>query len=284
MTADRPTSAAAPFAVRSEARDVRNPKTGNVLRGTLYRPEGAAGPLPLALFAHEFGGHSRSPWWVRYATHLAAAGIAAYAFDFAGGGESCRSDGKTTDMSVLTEADDLESVLDAARGWTFADPARILLCGGSQGGTVAAIVAARRAEAVARLVLLYPAFVIRDDLHAKFASPEAVPAVFRYNDWVDVGPRYVRDMWDFDVYEAMPSFARPVLIVHGDRDAIAPLPYSERAAATYPDARLAVLEADTHAFLLPETQERCLAAIDAFLRETAFHPAAPRGNPTKGPP
>jgi hypothetical protein len=276
--------AAAASAVRTEARDVRNPKSGNVLRGTLYRPAGAAGPLPVALLAHEFGGHSRSPWWVRYATHFAAAGIAAYAFDFAGGGESCRSDGKTTDMSVLTEADDLESVLDAARGWAFADPARILLAGGSQGGTVAAIVAARRVEAVARLVLLYPAFVIRDDLHARFSSPDGVPAVFRYNGWVDVGPRYVRDMWDFDVYEAMPSFARPVLIVHGDGDAIAPPSYSERAAATYPDARLAVLEADTHAFLLPETQERCLDAIDSFLRDTGFIPAAPRGKPTKGQP
>ena len=105
MSAANASPAAAPFAVRTEARDVRNPKSGNVLRGTLYRPEGAAGPLPVALFAHEFGGHSHSPWWVRYATHLAAAGIAAYAFDFAGGGESSKSDGRTTDMSVLTEAD-----------------------------------------------------------------------------------------------------------------------------------------------------------------------------------
>ena len=280
-TADEaaPQTPPTPPGVRAEALDVRNGRSGNLLRGVLYRPEGAEGRLPVVLCAHEFGGDSRRPWWVRYATHLAGEGFAVYAFDFSGGGESSRSEGRTTEMSVMTEADDLESVLDAARGWDFADPARILLVGGSQGGAVSAVVAARRPDDIAALVLLYPAFVIRDDLHKKFASPEDVPDVYRYNGWIDVGPRYVRDMWDFDVYAGMGGFRRPVLLVHGDGDKIVPLAYSERALAAYPDARLVALKADTHVFPQPGVQAQCLAAIDAFLRETGFLPEPPPAAP-----
>lgn len=71
---------------------------------------------------------------------LASEGIAVYTFDFAGEGPKKRadgtpgsiSDGETTEMSVMTEIKDLESVLEAAK----------------------------HADEINGLVLLYPALLI----------------------------------------------------------------------------------------------------------------------------
>ncbi|WP_195838819.1 alpha/beta hydrolase family protein [Pyramidobacter porci] len=217
--------------------NVVNPETGRTLRGRLYRPV-TAGRTPLAICAHELGSNYARRW-PQYGKSLASHGAAVYTFDFAGGGPKERadgtpgshSDGETTEMSVMTEVKDLEAVLAAAKTWDFVDSGRIALIGGSQGGAVSVVAAARHAGDFKTLVLLYPALLIRDDLHKKFASADACPPVYKYNGWLDVSPVYVKDMWDYDLYVDMPKYDGPVLILHGDRDEIVPMSYSERAAA-----------------------------------------------------
>ncbi|MCM1228136.1 MAG: lysophospholipase [Clostridium sp.] len=92
-----------------------------------------------------------------YAEELAQHDIAAYCFDFRGGGGN-RSDGNTTEMSVMTEVSDLETIIIDAVEWDFVDDNRIILFGESQGGIVSAITAARHNDEVAGLILAYPAF------------------------------------------------------------------------------------------------------------------------------
>ena len=147
--------------------ELRNGESGKMLRGTLYLPDGD-GKKPIIITAHELGSDSQRPWWVNYATHWAEQGYAVLTFDFAGGGQRSRSEGKTTDMSVLTEVSDLETMLGEARTWDFVDQSRIVLVGGSQGGGVASIVAARHPGEIAAQVLLYPAFHLPDNLHEHF--------------------------------------------------------------------------------------------------------------------
>ena len=43
-------------------------------------------------------------------------------------------------MSTLTEASDLETVLEASKSWDFVDLDRIVLLGGSMGGLVTTVV------------------------------------------------------------------------------------------------------------------------------------------------
>ncbi len=77
--------------------------------GVAYVP-GTGGRAPLVIFSHELGNDHTSG--ERYAERLAAAGYAAYVFDFCGGTVGGnRSDGSNKQMSVLTEASDLEAVL-----------------------------------------------------------------------------------------------------------------------------------------------------------------------------
>lgn len=49
-----------------------------------------------------------------YAEKMAAAGIAAFIFDYNGGGVGSKSSGKSTEMSVLTEIKDLKAVIEYA--------------------------------------------------------------------------------------------------------------------------------------------------------------------------
>lgn len=77
----------------------------------------------------------------RYTKLLAEIGVIAITFDFCGGGLFRTSDGKTYDMSVFTEADDLEAVLDYFAEESYVDKSKISLFGCSQGGFASAIVA-----------------------------------------------------------------------------------------------------------------------------------------------
>ena len=87
--------------------------------GIAYVPE-TEGKLPLVIFSHELGNDHTSG--ERYAEKLAEAGYAAYVFDFCGGTVGGnRSDGSNRGMSILTEASDLEAVLEAAQSWDFVD-------------------------------------------------------------------------------------------------------------------------------------------------------------------
>lgn len=54
-----------------------------------------------------------------------------------------KSDGNTTDMSVLTEVKDLEAVIEYAESKTYTNSSKILLMGCSQGGFVSVITAAK---------------------------------------------------------------------------------------------------------------------------------------------
>ena len=129
-------------------------RDGLTIRGTEYKPQGEK--LPIAIVSHGFMAFQDT---VRqYAKALAEMGYAAYCFDFCGGSVvKGKSDGKTTDMSVLTEVKDLESVIDYAKGQAYTDENHILLMGCSQGGFVSAITAAKRKQEIEKLILFYPA-------------------------------------------------------------------------------------------------------------------------------
>ena len=83
------------------------------IRGTEYRPMQAETgmKLPVAVVCHGFMAFQDT---VRqYTRALAEAGYVVYCFDFCGGSViKGKSDGRTTDMSVLTEVRDLEAVMD----------------------------------------------------------------------------------------------------------------------------------------------------------------------------
>ena len=120
-----------------------------------------SGISPLVILSHGF--MANQSMCKKYAKLLARKGYVAVTFDFCGGGLFSSSEGKTYDMSVLTEAEDLEAVIDYFIEEPYVDKSRISLLGCSQGGFVSAIVAKRRFNMINRLIMFYPALCIPDD-------------------------------------------------------------------------------------------------------------------------
>lgn len=238
---------------------------GQRIYGIAYIPDTGVEKVPLVISAHGLGGSYRSN--LAYAEQLASHGLAAYCFDFRGGGGS-NSDGDTTQMSVMTEVSDIEAVLEATQGWEFADTDKIVLLGTSQGGITSAITAARHTDAVDGLILIYSAFLVSDAVHEKFNSLEEVPDVFPY-EWITAGRPYVEDMWDYDVYEEIGNYQKKVLLMHGDADGIVPISYSDRAALVYGDVDYYVIEGAGHGFHGDAFDEAVRHIFD-YLQETGL--------------
>lgn len=188
------------------------------------------------------GDHETAGEW---AAPLAEADIVTCAIDFFGGTPHSRSGGRTTEMSVCTQAADLSALLDVVRALPEVDPARVYLLGQSQGGFVSTMVADERPSDVAGLFLLYPALVIHDDAVERFGAPQNVPDT--YEMWMELGRRYAVDALAWDPYEHM-SYPGPVRIWQGDADPLVPLAYAERAARTYANAELEVVHDAGHGF------------------------------------
>ena len=219
-------------------------RNGMKISGELFIPERTS-PMPLVILSYGFGGNRGGV--KGYAESFAEQGIAAYIFEFIGGGNHIKSDGKMTEMSVLTEAEDLTIIFDNLKTDARFKPEQIFLFGESQGGFVSTYVAAMRPAEVAGLVLLYPAFVIHDDARRRTPDPANIPATMNLLG-ITVGRIYNRDALSFDIYKMMPQYSGKTLIIHGSADSIVPLSYSERAIKTFPDAKLIKLDGANHGF------------------------------------
>ena len=216
--------------------------------GIAYVPE-TDKKVPLVIFSHELGNDHTSG--ERYAERLAEAGYAAYIFDFCGGTVGGnKSSGSNSEMSILTEAADLEAVLASAKTWDFADPDRIVLMGGSMGGLVTTVVGSGHQDEIAGMILMYPALSVKEDSGMeKYPTKEDVPDdVSLFGGWIHVGKNYITDLWDVDFNQLLSSYQGPLLLLHGDRDSTVPLSWSEEARKIIPDCEFHVIKDGGHEF------------------------------------
>ena len=195
--------------------------------------------FPTIIIGHGYGGSYQDN--LNCAERYAAEGFASISFDFCGGTPFARSTGSTEDMSVVTERDDIVAVFDAAAGLDFVDPKRIILWGESMGGYVATLAAAKLAEpgpeeqpgipVPAALILFYPAFNIRDEVHSSFGFYDAIKAQPRRD--IPLGKCFAQDIWNLDTWFEIPKYKGPVLILHGDSDDVVPIGYSKKTRDVY---------------------------------------------------
>ena len=108
----------------------------------------------------------------------------------------------------------------------------------------------------------YPAFVLQDDAKARAAEDGSFPEIDEVMG-TRIGRRYDEDAVSFDIYDVIGRYPGDVLILHGDRDGIVPLRYSQRAAEVWPAARLVVMPGQDHGFAGE-------ARAEAMLQEAAF--------------
>ena len=209
-------------------------KRGNLsIRGIEYRSEGTN--LPIVIVCHGFLATYRTT--KHYAKQFAKWGYAAYCFDFIGGGIGSKSDGKLDEMSVMTEKEDLNSVINYVCELPYTNSEELILMGCSQGGFVSAMVASELKEKIKKLILLYPALCIPDDARKgkmmvfKF-DPMNIPKTISFGP-LKLGGLYAKAVVDIDPYEEISGYEGDVLILHGLKDKIVDSSYAQRAYKTY---------------------------------------------------
>ena len=230
-------------------KEILCPCDGHTVWGMAYIPETGEKKAPLVIYSHGLG--SDHTTGIPYAERLAQAGYAAYVFDFYGGtvGDANRSGGRMTQMSVLTQKRDLEAVLHAAKNWDFIDPERIALMGASQGGAVSTLAACDHQDAIAGLVLLFPAYSAPDDAHAMCPTLESVPETYPiFGGEMTLGKKYAEDIWDLDFFSLIKGYKGKVHLQHGDMDPIVNVSYAIRAKETFPDCELHIYKGAGHGF------------------------------------
>ena len=220
-------------------------RDGKRIYGELYRPVGE-GKFPAMIICHGFNASSAPERGL--AQMYAEAGIVTYIFDFIGGGTNIKSDGKMTDMSVLTEAADLNVVFDGIRDLDFVDENRMFVSGESQGGFVATYFAGTRPDDVKGLVLFYPAYVLQNDAFRLISFLVDIPNTVEILG-MTVSRKYVKDLMSFDIYKLMANYKGKVLIAHGTADDVAPISYTEKAMKVFENAKLVRIQGQGHGFV-----------------------------------
>jgi len=223
-------------------------RDGLAIRGYVYRE--SEGRLPAVILCHGYLGNHRN--MRGYAMTAVKAGFAAFTFDFNGGGPLSKSAGRSVDMTVMTEVEDLKSVIAYVKSRDDVDPDRIFLLGASQGGFVSALTAKRLKNEIRGLIMLYPALCIPDDarkgsmIFAHF-DPENIPEVIQRVPML-LGGCYPRCVNKWDVYEEIRGYEGPVLLLHGTADRVVNISYSRKAREEYNNIVYRELEGADHGF------------------------------------
>ena len=217
---------------------------GRRIYGEVLLPEGKEGPLPTVICSHGYGS-SYKLCKTMVGQPFAAQGYAAVCCDFCGGSKNTKSDLTMMDMSIYTEKEDLLAIIDYVKKQSFADPDNLFLLGESQGGMVSAITAVDVVDEIKAMVLYYPAFCIPFMAHEQWKTKEEIPEVCEAFN-LKISRKYYEDVWDLDVYQEIAAYDRPVLIMHGDKDATVDHSYGARGAAAYPNAQFITFPGEVH--------------------------------------
>ena len=144
--------------------------------------------------------------------------------------------------------------------------------GNSQGGLVTALAASEHKEEIRAVILIYPAFSLYDDVHEMFDSLEEIPETHSLLG-LRLGNRYFVDIWDQEPYERIKEFGKNILLIHGDRDSIIPVSYSDKLAETVDHVEYHVIQGADHGYQrdkdssLGENFELAVSYIRDFLNK-----------------
>lgn len=227
-------------------RDFFIPCDGIKLHAKLDKPEGKE-RCPLTIVIHGFTGHMEEPHIVAAAQAMNEAGIATLRVEMYGHGQS---EGSFEDHTLYKWVTGALSVVDYARTLDFVTG--LYLCGHSQGGLLAMLVAGMKRDDFKAIILLSPAWMIPDGarrgrlLGCDF-NHDHIPEMLE--PWgTKLNGNYIRVAQTIHVEDEIKRYTAPVLIVQGDADGVVPLAYAHRAAELYANAKLLIIPGDTHCF------------------------------------
>lgn len=214
-------------------------RDGLRIAGMMYLPEGD-GPFPVVIMVAGFGMPQE------FCPHemLVNSGFAVVTFDPIGVVPGSHSDGGTRDMSVLTEAADLNAVVDCVYDMPEIDCNNIFLWGHSLGGFVVTYCAATRPFMINSAIVLEPSYQFSNEAYVYATTGEG--SMFSF-----YGERFSIDAASFDIFDVIPSYTGSILIIGGGVSPSVAVDYAEfmdAGVALFPNAEYISIPGANHNF------------------------------------
>lgn len=202
--------------------------------------EGAVDTKFIVVIGHGVTGNKDRPFVLALAQGLAAAGINALRFSFAGNGDS---EGRFEDCTVSKEVDDLGVVLDGLGDWNVA------YAGHSMGGAVG-VLRAVGDERIRHLISLAGMVDCAGFAQREFGGEVPDKGCMWEDESCPLSSTYMNDMNRIGTLEEQGAGIKvPWLLVHGTEDDVVPLEDSRNIFAHANEPReLFVIEGADHVF------------------------------------
>jgi uncharacterized protein len=240
---------------KMEAFVFQNVKEQNLV-GVLHHGQGK-GPRPCLIVCHGFAGTKigGSRRFIEFARYAVKHNLSVFRFDFTGSGDS---DGDLVDLTMNSELEDLQAVIDLVSTIDGVDSEKIGIVGHCL-GAVTAIRGSARDSRIYKTVAWAP-FTDLAGTMARLIGEEAFcvlqegeEADFLYNEQLfQCGPKILNQSSNLDMFEEIIRVRQPLLVIHGTEDATVPLQEVEKlidfAQGTPGEKRLEILEGAHHSF------------------------------------
>lgn len=240
---------------------------GEKLAGTLHQPDKT--PLGAVIAGHCFTCSRHTGIIRRICNELSKIGLIALRFDFSGNGQSQgRFEHSTWSKQILEMQAAIHLIKDQGVDW-------IGLAGHSLGAAIALLTARRNASiaAVCRLAgrtgPSRPVFFLTPSQREILAVDGTVDFTSRGRR-LKITQAFFDDAESHDLTAATRSLTIPMLVVHGDQDAVIPVSEAYLAKQTNPQqVRLSVVDGGDHMFSQSEHQAQVAQTVADWFRRLA---------------
>lgn len=231
-----------------KSRDFYIDKDGFKLYAKLDMPDMSEERMPILILIHGLTGQMDEAQLEGVRDAANDNGLACLRVDMYGHG---KSDGNFSNHNLLEWVSEVLYIIEYAKKMEFVTD--IYLAGHSQGGLVAMLASAIKADIIKSLILISPAInIVKDCKSGTFFDARFdeynIPATVHFWDEYDLNGDYIRVARSIDVDKAIDAYKGPVLVVHGTADDAVDVACGIEVADKYKSSTLKLIEGDSHCF------------------------------------
>ncbi len=204
--------------------------------------------LPLVILIHGLTGHKDEPQMLAARDGILDAGMACFRVDMYGHG---KSEGNFENHNLLIWINEILNFINYASSLDYVS--ELYLAGHSQGALAVMLAAPLKQDQINALLALSPAICLVTGsrsgslLGYEFDVSHIPPRLDIWND-AAVNDIYLRTTAAMPIEQAIDSFTKPVLLLHGSLDESVPVEDSINAASAYANATLKIIEHADHCY------------------------------------